>query len=425
MRDLAADCVNQFAKRLSNWLVPVAFLAAMLFVSPLPAQLTPSQVSDYVVFGKNAVTYQGFTDSVGAPVGTDGNLNHQAGIGTFTSLVGGGVLNGANTNARQHVAGDIIFNSHVSINELSRVGGSVQSGGNVLFEAGATGDGVVGKITAHGSVDLGAFNQAGSIVANGDVTLRPSARVLTTVGGNANVTLETAAKVDGQVLHSGTLTVAPLAMVGSSATGSTLFVRDTYAPVAIPVTPTPAPSTAPPIVLPVFGEQTLAPGHYSDLIMQGSNKLFLSAGDYHFNDIRMTGAFAELHLDLSGGPINIFAFDEVTFNQLSTFVNGVAQASVDPALAANVLLEAHGDVVLSRQFFGGVFAPKGDVTLRSLTDVVGAVVAGDQVIAESSADVSYVRNNYLTTIPEPSAILLASIGIIALGGKLIRRRRFS
>ncbi|HJS07358.1 MAG TPA: PEP-CTERM sorting domain-containing protein, partial [Pirellulales bacterium] len=81
--------------------------------------------------------------------------------------------------------------------------------------------------------------------------------------------------------------------------------------------------------------------------------------------------------------------------------------------------------VLSRQFFGGVFAPKGDVTLRSLTDVVGAVVAGDQVIAESSADVSYVRNNYLTTIPEPSAILLASIGIIALGGKLIRRRRFS
>ena len=123
------------------------------------------------------------------------------------------------------------------------------------------------------------------------------------LGSNGNVVLETAAKVDGQVIHAGSLTLAPLAMVGSSAAGGTTFVRDTYTPVAIPETPTPAPSLAPPIVLPVFGQQTLAPGHYSDLIMQGSNKLFLSAGDYHFNDIRMTGTFAELHLDLTGGPI--------------------------------------------------------------------------------------------------------------------------
>ena len=384
---------------------------------------TPTRISDYVVFGRNAVTYQGFTDSIGAPVGTNGNLNHSAGIGTFTSLVGGGVLNGANTNARQHVAGDVIFNGNVSINELSRVGGDLHSGGNVLFEAGAAGDGVAGGIFANGSVDLGAFNQVGSIAANGDVTLRPSARVLTTVGGNGNVTLETAAKVDGHVVHSGTLAIAPLAMVGSSSQGSTLFVRDTYAPVAIPVTPTPAPSTAPPIVLPVFGQQTLAPGHYSDLIMQGSNKLFLSAGDYHFNDIRMTGAFAELHLDLSGGPINLFAFGDVTFNQLSTFANGVAQATADPSLAANVLLEAHGDIVLSRQFFGGVFAPNGDVTLRSLTDVVGAVVAGDEVIAEGSADVMYVRNNYLTAIPEPSSIALGLLGILGVAAICIRSRR--
>jgi hypothetical protein len=177
--------------------------------------------------------------------------------------------------------------------------------------------------------------------------------------------------------------------------------------------------------LPVFGERILAPGHYSDLVLEGSNKLFLSAGDYHFNDIRMTGAFAELHLDLSGGPINLFALDEVTFNQLSTFVNGVPQATANPALAANVLLEAHGNVVLSRQFFGGVFAPKGDVTLRTLTDVVGAIIAGDEVIAESSANVSYVRNNYLAAIPEPSTVVLVFVVVIAVGGALGSRRRLS
>lgn len=71
--------------------------------------------SDYVVFGRNAVTYEGFTSSVGAPVGTNGNLNHLAGVGTFTALRGGGVLNGANTNARQRVAGDVIFNGNAWI----------------------------------------------------------------------------------------------------------------------------------------------------------------------------------------------------------------------------------------------------------------------------------------------------------------------
>ena len=393
-------------------------------IATAPAQ-TPTHISDYVVFGRNAVTYQGFTDSIGAPVGTNGDLNHLAGIGTFTSLVGGGVLNGANTNARQHVASDVIYNGNVSINELSRVGGDLHSGGNVLFEAGAAGDGVSGRLLANGGVQLGAFNTVGSIAANGDITLGPSSRVLTTVGGNANVSLQTAAKVDGHVTHTGALTIAPLAMVGSSAQGSALFVRDTYTPVAIPITPTPAPSAAPPIVLPIFGQQTLAPGHYSDLIMQGSNKLFLSAGDYHFNDITMTGAFAELHLDLSGGPINLFAFGDATFNQLSTFANGVAQDMANPALAANVILEAHGDIVLSRQFFGGVFAPKGDVTVRSLTDVIGTVVAGDQVIAEGSADVTYVRNNYLTAIPEPSTIALGLLGVVSALAICIRSRRHS
>lgn len=401
-----------------------AMALLLMLASASAAQPTQRQVADFVVFGTNAVTYQGFTNSTGAPVGTNGNLTHLAGIGTFTSIFGGGALNGANTNARQRVEGDVDFLGNIGINELSRVGGNL-SGSNVLFEAGAAGDGVGGHVLAYGTLDFGAFNQAGEITADGSVTLRPSARVLGNLSSNGNVTLETAAKVDGTVIHGGTLTVAPLATVGSSAAGAVLLVPDSYAPVTIPVTPTPAPSTAPPIVLPVFGEQTLAPGHYSDLIMQGSNKLFLSAGDYHFNDIRMSGAFAELHLDLSGGPINLFAFDEVTFNQLSTFVNGVPQATADPALAANVLLEAHGNVVLSRQFFGGVFAPKGDITLRTLTDVVGTVVAGDEVIAESAANVSYVRNNYLAAIPEPSAIVMALVGIMAIGSTLGCRRHLS
>ena len=67
-------------------------------------------------------------------------------------------------------------------------------------------------------------------------------------------------------------------------------------------------------------------------------------------------------------------------------------------------------MTLSGEFFGGVFAPHGEVTLETLTNVVGAVVAGDEVIAESAANVAYVRNSYLTAIPEPSTIAFGMLG---------------
>ena len=237
------------------------------------------------------------------------------------------------------------------------------------------------------------------------------------------MSLGIAAKVDGHVTHEGTLTLDAFASVGSSSQEPVTGVFPLVFTVSIPQTLTPPVSLAPATVLPVFGQANLMPGHYSDLILQGSNKVFLTGGDYYFNNITMTGTFADLNLDLNGGPIRIFVNGDVAFNQLSTFVNGLAQANADPALAANVSLEAHGNIVLSRQFFGGVFAPKGDVTLRSLTDVVGAVVAGDEVIAESAANVSYVRNIYLTAIPEPSAALLACVAVFGIVANCIRLRR--
>ena len=69
-----------------------------------------------------------------------------------------------------------------------------------------------------------------------------------------------------------------------------------------------------------------------------------------------------------------------------------------------------------------MFAPKGDVTLRTLTDVVGTVVAGDEVIAESSANVNYVRNSYMTAVPEPSTVGLGLLAIIGVAAVCMRAR---
>ncbi|HEU4985010.1 MAG TPA: hypothetical protein VFT58_05170, partial [Nitrososphaera sp.] len=50
-------------------------------------------------------------------------------------------------------------------------------------------------------------------------------------------------------------------------------------------------------------------------------------------------------------------------------------------------------------------------------------VAGDEVIAEGSADVMYVRNDYLTAIPEPSANILALVAVVAVASTLERLSR--
>src|SRR5689334_10891057 len=125
--------------------------------------------NEYAVFGGHSMTFEGFAKVTGGPAGSNGDVIHQAGIGQFDSLRGGGSLNPAPPtawNARQNVSGDVVFNGDVRINDLSTVNGSVHSGGL------ATGANVGGNINAVGPVSVQIYNTVGgNIVSGGSVNL--------------------------------------------------------------------------------------------------------------------------------------------------------------------------------------------------------------------------------------------------------------
>src|SRR5687767_2394386 len=114
----SADRALQFFNKAS---VATSLLVASLFASP-PA--SAANANDFAIFGRDSLTFEGFIDITGAPAASNGNVHHKAGVGAFPALFGGGTLLSEGT-ARTDVAGDVIFNSHVTINELSDVGGSV------------------------------------------------------------------------------------------------------------------------------------------------------------------------------------------------------------------------------------------------------------------------------------------------------------
>src|SRR3954464_2917580 len=93
-----------------------------------------SVIGDYAIFGKDAVTFEGFATVAGGPAGTNGSMTHAGGVGAFQDLRGGGIFNGdpgAHSNARQNVTGSVLFNGDVRINDLSIVTGNIVSGGLV------------------------------------------------------------------------------------------------------------------------------------------------------------------------------------------------------------------------------------------------------------------------------------------------------
>lgn len=396
------------------------FTGASFIITVIPLAASPvlaANANDFAIFGRDSLTFEGFIDITGAPAASNGNVHHKAGVGNFPALFGGGTLLGEG-NARQDVAGDVIFNGDVTINELSSVGGSVHSGGNLDFQGGGFAT-VGGSLIANGFVNVGSTVTVNdSIIAGGNVDLGPSAHVVKNVGSNGNVHLGISAKVDGHVTHGGTLTLDSFATVGSSSIGLVVPAPAPYTHVSLPAA-TSFTSGGADVTLDTLDNVTLAPGSYGDLIFNGSSTLTLSSGTYFFDSIDTaspTTSLLNLKLNLSGGPLRILVTGNVDLDViLPMHVNGLAMDLVDPTLAGGVLLESHGDLFLEGDFFGTLFAPRGTITTGTINHIIGSIVAQDAVIG-SSTDVTFVPSTFL---PEPASLSL--LGMFAAG--MLRRRR--
>jgi hypothetical protein len=323
-------------------------------------------------------------------------------------------------NARQNISGDAVFNRRVNINVLSSIGGSLHSGGMVQ-QLGAD---VGGNVVANGPVNVNGFQTInGSITANGDVFLAGGVNVLGDVGANGAGGLGIGAHVAGTVTHNGNLTLGAFATVGGSQVGTVQANPETFAPAQLPAA-TSFTSGGAPVNLAVFENRVLSPGSYGAMTFAGANRLTLSAGSYYFDSIASSGAFTTFNLDLTGaGGIRIFVTGDVQFDNLLIEVNGVDYPLADPSLASLVYLESHGSIFHDREFFGTLYAPFGDVTTDTLSNVTGSVLAGRHANIGGSTDVNYVGSSYLG-VPEPgcvTVILLAGMSSFARSSRRPRR----
>jgi len=397
--------------------------AALLVLAPAARA---GFANEYAVFGNRSLTFQGFANVAGGPAGSNGDVNHLGGSGYFDSLRGGGSLNPSPPTAwtgRQNVTGDVVFNNDVNINQLSTVNGSVHAGGSANVAT------VLGGVTANGPVSVSIYNNIGGITSGGNVTLSTGVNVAGNVGANGDVAAGLSVTIGGTVTLTGNYMQGSFSSNGGVVKGSVNPQPKAYTPVTLPPA-TVFTSGGQNVTLNTFNDVTLAPGKYGALSLAGSTDLHLTGGNYYFDSIASTGTFFDLHLDLTHGPVNLFVTGDVDFKRIRPIVNGGDYKLVDPALAGNVYLESHGNINMTGEFFGALYAPTGDVVTGTIGAVTGSIVAGRDAIIGSATSIddgstTYVASSYMAAavaaVPEPTGVFsLGVAGLVALAG---RRRR--
>ncbi len=178
----------------------------------------------------------------------------------------------------------------------------------------------------------------------------------------------------------------------------------------------------------------LAPGAYRNVSLTSqTDELHLSAGDYYMRRLD-TWISTELHLDLTGGPINVFVENDIFMESgLKVFVNGeeLLQSTSSPppsnaSLASDVTFEVHGDFTIDSgflsSFFGTVFAPFGDIVVDT-QGFYGSMISGRSIRGDFYLEHHASNRLSGSTVPEPSTYAMAVLGLVGLGVVARRRRK--
>lgn len=369
----------------------VAVAAVCLSASMVVAQ--PMNAMDAAIFAGGDIEFGSYSTVSGGAVVANGNITHLSGVLDFDSMYAGGTFSGS--GGLQDSTGDILVNGDITTigGPGSVFGGDVTSGGSILFRPSSSH--VLGNVTAAVNFEQTfPFAQIdGNLLA----------------GGNVNM----AGDVVGNLTYGGTLTTGPSTTVGGATVHGGAVVPTAYVPLATPAGRNLTPS-ANNINVPTFGDISLAPGSYGTLTLGSSTSVTLTAGQYVFADIVSSFSLNDLRFDTTGGAIDIFVAGDLNLD-MTQVINGKdlwGSKGADPALSQLISLEVGGSLTLRSNFFGSIFAPNGDITLTTFTDVTGHVMAGGNV---------YLGNSTVTMVPEPMTGLMG-LGL-GLGAMMTRRRR--
>jgi hypothetical protein len=389
-------------------------------------------ITSYAVFGNTGVTLSG-TTVTGGLTGSNHDVTGNA-LTTLSGANGGGMFtfNGSALNGLATFNGGISIGNFVTgtttLNSLGNVSTASASGPiTALGDVAATGGTVVGNILAGGNFSSGPFNQIqGNISANKSVTINGSDFFLP--AGQHTVT--------GNVIFGTTFSKSSGATVGGTVTQGTVTVNPaTFSAVTMPNADkfTAGGSN---VSLSTFQSMTLPPGSYGSLSLAGGSTLTLTAGNYFFTSMNTMGpfGFAVIDLDLTKGPINVFVTGDI--NLLNSFeenviINGTTQT--DPTLGKQVLFESeNGNISLTgfsfNTLFGTFFAPNGNISAATFTNVNGSLLAGGTVTTGSGTitdEASAYLASQLAPPPPASAPEPSSLALLGLGGLgLIAYRRW-
>lgn len=175
---------------------------------------------------------------------------------------------------------------------------------------------------------------------------------------------------------------------------------------------------------------TLTPGSYRNVSLTSkTDQLHLSSGDYYMRRLD-TWISTELHLDTTGGPINVYVANDVFFESgLNVFINGeeissslaIVPQNVDEA--HKVTFEVHGDFTIDpgflSNFFGTVFVPFGNVEVDA-NNFFGSIISGQDVTG--NVYIEHYASHRLMTVPEPGFAIISFAAPVCLLSR--RGRRF-
>ncbi len=370
---------------------------------------------DYALFSKNQLS-------------TPHNVNIDASIyGQSVNL----------PSAGSTVSGVIISETFVRIHGNHNnpyIGGNICAlDGNVdiSYEGGLST--ISGDVNASGDVSVGSSgNVNGAIFSGGNVELKPSdAKVFGNVHASNNITLGSGVLSDQSVYAGGNIELLSsnseikgdahagnnikmgwnTNIEGSSYAGGSINDHDSESincsvpPLIEPVSPTfcithliQTPDLSSfshgqdnRVLLENWqesGPQDVLPGYYNNLVLNSNNTVRLSSGNYYFNNFNTSNPSGlKLQLDLSDGPINVYAAGTIMFSgQVWVSEDGdnwtqIHNLDTETAvrLAGMVYWETHSNFDLTsasggpnnRQWFGTVLA-KNNIITASAFRMIGA-----------------------------------------------------